>query len=191
MPRFSQIFWALFALAWLDLRNVTAEVDVRDGRTVPTEVIEYIEGEGAKRRKEEAKAIEQARREMITVDDWAKGYVYKILNGDIDGDGDLDTVVGYSLQGMGGGNYYESNLALFLREGGKLIFKTQAPLGGKPNIQAFGVLDPVAIQKGRIACKCISYREDSDPAIKCPKGKPTYDLIYKGGRFSDAMPPWK
>jgi len=55
----------------------------------------------------------------------------KTTLGDIDGDGDKDAVLEYTLEGFGGGNNWTQLLAVFLNQKGVYKFADEATVGGK------------------------------------------------------------
>lgn len=57
--------------------------------------------------------------------------VRKIVIGDLDGDGDKDAAVQYTLEGFGGGNNWSQVMAVFLNQKGVYKFVGQETVGGK------------------------------------------------------------
>lgn len=55
----------------------------------------------------------------------------KVIYGDVDGDGDKDAVVQYTLEGMGGGNSFAQMLAVFTNQKGVYKFAAEEVVGGK------------------------------------------------------------
>lgn len=55
----------------------------------------------------------------------------KITLADIDGDGDKDAVVEYTLEGFGGGNNWTQSMAVFVNQKGVYKFADEATVGGK------------------------------------------------------------
>ena len=55
----------------------------------------------------------------------------RVLTGDLDGDGDKDAVVQYTLEGFGGGNNWTQLMAVFLNQKGVYKFADEATVGGK------------------------------------------------------------
>ena len=63
----------------------------------------------------------------------------KIVYGDVNGDGRADAVVQYTLEGRGGGNMWEQNLAVFLNQKGVYKMAASEIVGGKLS-RSFDVL---------------------------------------------------
>lgn len=55
----------------------------------------------------------------------------KIIYGDVDGDGTKDTVVQYTLEGAGGGNYWEQTLIVLFNKKGVYKISKRETVGGK------------------------------------------------------------
>lgn len=55
----------------------------------------------------------------------------QVAFGDVDGDGDKDAVVQYTIEGMGGGNSFAQMLAVFTNQKGVYKFATEELVGGK------------------------------------------------------------
>ncbi len=55
----------------------------------------------------------------------------KVIQADLDGDGDKDAVVKYMLEGFGGGNNWAQMLAVFRNDKGVYKFVTEDSIGGK------------------------------------------------------------
>lgn len=55
----------------------------------------------------------------------------KVLTGDLDGDGDKDAVVQFSLEGAGGGNNWSQMMAVFINNKGIYKFAGEEVVGGK------------------------------------------------------------
>lgn len=61
----------------------------------------------------------------------------KIIQADLDGDGDKDAVVKYMLEGFGGGNNWAQMLAVFRNDKGVYKFVTEDSIGGKLSDKTF------------------------------------------------------
>ncbi len=70
----------------------------------------------------------------------------KIVTGDLDGDGDADAAVQYTLEGMGGGNTYQFFLVVFLNNNGAFSYAVHQIIGGKGD----RTLDLTQIKEGKI-----------------------------------------
>ncbi|HLA94704.1 MAG TPA: hypothetical protein VK612_03210 [Pyrinomonadaceae bacterium] len=55
----------------------------------------------------------------------------KIVTGDVDGDGDADAVVLYTLEGFGGGNFWVQSIAVFTNIRGMYKFAAKEDVGAK------------------------------------------------------------
>jgi len=101
-------------------------------------------------------------------DEYSEGR--KIVRSDVNGDGKIDLIVLYTLEGFGGGNSHAQYLAIFL--GGGKTFKNAAnvAVGGKLNRS----VELTGVTAGRIDLDTLAYRSN-DPAC-CPtrKGKTHY-----------------
>ncbi len=68
-------------------------------------------------------------------EDLQKAYEYtktrKMIQADLDGDGDKDAVAQYTLEGFDGGNNWSQMLAVFRNDGGSYKFATEDTFGGK------------------------------------------------------------
>lgn len=96
----------------------------------------------------------------------------KIVYGDVDGDGDADAAVQFTIEGMGGGNNYAFYLAVFRNENGKLKPLTDEVVGGKLNRS-------VTLQKigdRKIYLDTEEYAENDGACCPSIKGKTVYLL---------------
>lgn len=96
----------------------------------------------------------------------------KILDGDLDGDGDEDAAVQFTIEGMGGGNMFSFYLAVFRNENGKFTAVTDEVIGGKLNRN----VEFTKIENGTMYFDTKNYA-DGDGAC-CPSiaGKTSYIL---------------
>ena len=96
----------------------------------------------------------------------------KILDGDLDGDGDEDTAVQFTIEGMGGGNMFSFYLAVFRNDNGKFTAVTDEVIGGKLNRN----VEFTKIENGTMYFDTKNYA-DGDGAC-CPSiaGKTSYIL---------------
>lgn len=96
----------------------------------------------------------------------------KIVYGDIDGDGDADAAVQFTIEGAGGGNMYTFYLAVFRNENGKLKVVTDDAVGGKLNRNV--TLQQIKAQK--IYLDTEEYAENDGACCPSIKGKAVYVL---------------
>lgn len=97
----------------------------------------------------------------------------KILYGDLDGDGDEDAAVQFTIEGMGGGNNYGFYLAVFKNENGKLTAVTDEVIGGKLNRD----VTLTKIEDGKIRFDTKDYDDDDGACCPSIEGKTTYILV--------------
>jgi hypothetical protein len=103
----------------------------------------------------------------------------KIVYGDVDGDGDADAAVQFTIEGMGGGNNYAFYLAIFRNENGKLKPLTDEVVGGKLNRN-------VTLQKiddRKIYLDTDEYAENDGACCPSIKGKTVY--ILKNNKLTE------
>lgn len=102
-----------------------------------------------------------------------------ILYGDLDGDGDEDAAVQFTIEGMGGGNNYIFYLAIFKNENGKLTPVTDEAIGGKMNRN----IELKKIENGKMFFDTQEY--DADDGACCPsiEGKTAY--ILEGNKLKE------
>src|SRR5262245_34154499 len=77
----------------------------------------------------------------------------KIVTGDLDGDGNPDVAVLYTLEGAHGGNDYSQYLAVFLSVNGKYVYKSHRRVGGKLERN----MDLKSIEGGKILLDTMEY----------------------------------
>jgi len=99
----------------------------------------------------------------------------KILYGDIDGDGDEDAIVQFTIEGMGGGNNYGFSLAAFKNDDGKLTAITDEVVGGKMNRE----VELKRIEKGVIYLDTKEYAENDGACCPSIAGKTSFVLEGK------------
>lgn len=99
----------------------------------------------------------------------------KILYGDIDGDGDDDAIVQFTIEGMGGGNNYGFSLAAFKNDDGKLTAITDEVVGGKMNRE----VELKRIEKGVIYLDTKEYAENDGACCPSIEGKTSFVLEGK------------
>jgi len=112
----------------------------------------------------------------------ARGSEYKegrkIVTGDLDGDGNPDVAVLYTLEGAhGGSNDYNQYLAVFLNVNGKYAYKGQRRVGGRFERN----MDLKSIEGGKILVDTMEYLP-SDPSC-CPSKKGSAQFALTGGRL--------
>lgn len=107
----------------------------------------------------------------------------KILYGDIDGDGDEDAVAQFTVEGMGGGNNYSFELAVFKNDSGKLTAVTDEVVGGKLNRN----VELKRIEKGVIYLDTKEYAEDDGACCPSIEGKTSY--ILQGKKLVEKKQP--
>lgn len=103
----------------------------------------------------------------------------KILYGDIDGDGDADAAVQFTIEGMGGGNNYAFYLAVFRNENGKLKPLTDEVVGGKLNRNV--TLQRIGDRKIYLVTE--EYAENDGACCPSIKGKTVY--ILKNNKLTE------
>ncbi len=96
----------------------------------------------------------------------------KIINGDLDGDGDEDTAVQFTIEGMGGGNMYSFYLAVFKNENGKFTAVTDEVIGGKLNRD----ITFTKFENGKIYFDTKGYAADDGACCPSIAGKTSYVL---------------
>ena len=104
------------------------------------------------------------------------GYEYKkarkIVYGDIDGDGNDDAVIQFTIEGVAGGNNYSFYLAVFRNVNGKFESITDEFIGGK----GIRDVDLQAVRNGKIYVSTKEYSEDDAACCPSIKGKTSYVL---------------
>ena len=99
----------------------------------------------------------------------------KIVLGDVDGDGDKDAVVQYTIEGMGGGTGFGQTLAVFLNTKGGFKFQSDQTVGGK-FAERTSIL--ISVKTGKILVSTESCEEPPQGMCKNPKkGKATFKLV--------------
>ena len=106
----------------------------------------------------------------------------KSVSGDLDGDGQPETVVLYTLESQEGSNDYSQYLAVFSRTSGSLRAITRARVGGKSQRSvSLTSVDHLAIQLDTL---------DYAPADAscCPSLKGTTTFVLAGGELRENRP---
>jgi hypothetical protein len=104
----------------------------------------------------------------------------KTLRGDVNGDGTVDVVVLYSLEGCGGGgNNWAQSLAVFLKKEKSIRYAAHAVVGGKLNRS----VDLMSISGGRINLDTTGYKSN-DPAC-CPSRKGKTKYVFSRGKLRE------
>lgn len=116
---------------------------------------------------------QQAKRERATEYEEARS----IVTGDLNGDGDEDTTVLYTLEGQGGTNQYVQYLAVFINRKGRLLYVSHQVVGGK-NLRS---IDSVSIKDGKIKLQTLKYLPTD--ASCCPSKKGQLSFILSRGRL--------
>jgi len=106
----------------------------------------------------------------------------KIVTGDLDGDGNPDVAVLYTLEGAHGGNDYSQYLAVFLSVNGKYVYKSHRRVGGKLERN----MDLKSIEGGKILFDTMEYLP-KDPSC-CPSKKGTTQFVLAQGKLVEAKP---
>lgn len=93
----------------------------------------------------------------------------KMVFGDVDRDGDMDALVQYTIEGMGGGNSFAQMLAIFINRKGVYKFVAEEVVGGK---FAYRTSELTGIENGRIVLSTESCPEPPQGLCDNPeKGK--------------------
>lgn len=159
-----KIFFVLFAFMFsliLPLLSC-AEVELASGiRPLKPDIIAYIERQAAKHNVNHS-------------------YVSSVITGDINGDKKKDLFVSYAVEGIGGGNFSLYYQALFITEGGNLVFKAERSNGSFGTAQGKTYV-PKRIETGKIFCETLEYGPDD--GVCCPSIKRTGIIFYKKGKL--------
>lgn len=100
---------------------------------------------------------------------------------DIDGDGDKDAVLEYTLEGFGGGNNWTQLMAVFLNQKGVYKFADEATVGGK----FFTYTSTVSgILKGTIKLETETCEEPPQGICENP-AKGTVSFLFSNGKLSE------
>jgi hypothetical protein len=117
----------------------------------------------------------------------ARGTEYKegrkIVTGDLDGDGNPDVAVLYTLEGAhGGSNDYNQYLAVFVNVSGKYVYKAHRRVGGRFERN----IDLKSIEGGKILLDTMEYLP-SDPSC-CPSKKGATQFTLAQGKLVETKP---
>jgi hypothetical protein len=116
----------------------------------------------------------------------ARGTEYKegrkIVSGDLNGDGNPDMAVLYTLEGAHGGNDYNQYLAVFLSVNGKYVYKAHRRVGGRFERN----MDLKSIEGGKILFDTMEYLP-KDPSC-CPSKKGSTQFTLAQGRLVETKP---
>ena len=103
----------------------------------------------------------------------------KVVTGDLNHDGEPETVVLYTIEGQGGSNLYIQYLAVFVRKNGKLAPLTHADVGGK---STRGV-ELTSVENNSILLDTLNYGPKD--ASCCPSVKGTTRYILSGATLRE------
>jgi hypothetical protein len=106
----------------------------------------------------------------------------KIVTGDLNGDGNPDIAVLYTLEGAHGGNDYNQYLAVFLSVNGKYVYKAHRRVGGRFERN----MDLKSIEGGKILFDTMEYLP-KDPSC-CPSKKGSTQFTLAKGRLVETKP---
>jgi hypothetical protein len=106
----------------------------------------------------------------------------KIVTGDLNGDGNPDIAVLYTLEGAHGGNDYNQYLAVFLSVNGKYVYKAHRRVGGRFERN----MDLKSIEGGKILFDTMEYLP-KDPSC-CPSKKGATQFTLAQGRLVETKP---
>ena len=101
----------------------------------------------------------------------------KVVFGDVDGDGDKDAVVQYTIEGMGGGNSFEQMLAVFINQKGVYRFTAEEVVGGK---FAYRTSELTSIENGKILLSTEACAEPPQGLCDNPKKGQAIFTFNKG-----------
>jgi hypothetical protein len=97
----------------------------------------------------------------------------QLLRGDINGDGKIDLVFLYTLEGMGGGNNYAQHLAVLLGSGKTYKHAADEIVGGK----LFRNATLKSLARSTINLDIIEYRENDASCCPSRKAKARYTFL--------------
>lgn len=105
----------------------------------------------------------------------------KILQADMDGDGDRDAVVFYTLEGAGGGNSWGQQLAVFINTKGTYKAVADETVGGK----FFRSYDLKSVSKGKIIGESRMCPKDTPQGLcENPKKAPA-NFVFKNNKLTE------
>ena len=103
----------------------------------------------------------------------------KIVRGDLDGDGDQDAAVQYTLEGFGGGNSFGQMLAVFRNDKGAYKFVSEETVGGK---FFYYTSNLSSIKRGKIILATETCAEPPQGICENPK-KGIASFVLRGGKL--------
>ena len=103
----------------------------------------------------------------------------KVVTGDLNHDGEPDTVVLYTIEGQRGSNLHIQYLAVFVRRKGKLAPLTHADVGGKSTRS----VELTAVNNNSILLDTSNYGPKD--AACCPSVKGTTRYVLSGARLHE------
>jgi len=110
--------------------------------------------------------------------EYAEGRI--TVEGDVDGDGDKDTVVQYTLEGGGGGNNYGQSIAVFINTKGAYKASANTAVGGKLS-RTFTLK---TVSKGKITGATETCTDSAQGACENPK-KGTASFSFKKNKLKE------
>jgi hypothetical protein len=117
----------------------------------------------------------QARKEKADEDADSR----QILRGDVNGDGKMDAVAVYTLEGFGEGNLYRQYLIVFLGNGKTFRYAAHQSVGGKDN----RTLTLNSVKSGKINFETLRYAPND--ASCCPSRKGRARFILSQGKLKE------
>ena len=109
--------------------------------------------------------------------------IIQIVRGDLDNDGDADTVANYGVEGIGGGNLSRLYIAVFLNSKGKLSFKTETA-AGVAGTGSGRLLNVRAVENGNVLCDTFEFLPDDGAC--CPSVKGVASFVLKRGKLLES-----
>lgn len=103
----------------------------------------------------------------------------KVLTGDLDGDGDRDAVMQYTLEGAGGGNNWSQMIAIFINNKGAYKFAGEEVVGGKFSVYTSTL---ASVGRGVITISTETCAELPQGICENPK-KGTAKFLFRQGKL--------